>query len=361
MENDKASCPLMDLPLEVRHAIFEFTAVRNVKPKRLLRHWFEKKEAKELIAQKIADDPSAPAPCAVYHNEYDEESDVSEQEDDTDSASEDEGDEDGEDNQNEVENEDDSEDDAEAEDDDMLQNQDEDEVDDMEDEDDEAADGVGLIQAHNTTQLTASGQAQSLLIPAVQAQNQSASTNQQADDDEMGDDDDEDSDDDAQDDGDATGTVAAPPPPPAPAVHVSHKWRHVPNFMRITHCPPPVELLLVSKQLNQEAKDWFYDVAVLRINATGSFAHTSFFEEALRQITEAAFSPMENVRKVEATFAWDTTWLRADETGYAGAVFPALLRQRSDFVYQASSTLQSISRQMLTSCRSSHRLLTSRT
>jgi hypothetical protein len=340
MANNKASCPLMDLPLEVRHAIFDFTAVRDVKPKKLLRYWFEKKEAKELIAQKIADDPSAPAPRAVYHNEYDEESDVSEQEDDTDSASEDEGDEDGEDNENEDEHEDD-----------MLQDQDEDEVDDMEDDDDEVADGVGLIQAQNTTQLTTSGQ----------AQNQSVSTNQQPGEDEMEDDNDEDSDDDAQDDGDATGTVAAPPPPPAPAVHVSHKWRHVPNFMRITHCPPPVELLLASKQLNQEAKDWFYDVAVLRINATGSFAHTSFFEEAFRQITEAAFSPMENVRKVEATFAWDTTWLRADETGYAGAVFPALLRQRSDFVYQASGTLQSVSRQMLTSCRSSHRLLTSRT
>jgi hypothetical protein len=82
--------------------------------------------------------------------------------------------------------------------------------------------------------------------------------------------------------------------------------------MRLTQCPPPVQLLLVSQQLNNEAKNWFYDVATLRIDATGSFAHTSFFEEAFSQMyvslyesyvkhtltccikisTDAAFSPM---------------------------------------------------------------------
>lgn len=102
--------------------------------------------------------------------------------------------------------------------------------------------------------------------------------------------------------------------------------------MRITHCPPPVELLLASKQLNIEAKSWFYDVTVLRIEATGSFAHTSFFEEAFSQITEAAFSPMEDIRRVEITFVWDTTWLRSDQADCAAAIFPALLRQRAIFV-----------------------------
>jgi hypothetical protein len=135
----------------------------------------------------------------------------------------------------------------------------------------------------------------------------------------------------------APATAQQPPPPPAPVVSPARKWRHVPNFMRITHCPPPVELLLASKQLNEEAKNWFYNVAVLKVNATGSFAHTSFFEETFRQITDAAFSPMENVRKVAVLFAWDTTWLRADDTGCAEAIFPALLRQRSDFVYRILS------------------------
>ena len=102
--------------------------------------------------------------------------------------------------------------------------------------------------------------------------------------------------------------------------------------MRITHCPPPVELLLTSKQLNAEAKSWYYDVAVLRIEATGSFAHTSFFEEVFSRITEAAFSPMEDIRKVEVTFVWDTTWLRSGQADCAAAIFPALLRQRAIFV-----------------------------
>lgn len=75
----------------------------------------------------------------------------------------------------------------------------------------------------------------------------------------------------------------------------------------------------------------------LRATVIGSFAHTSFFEEAFSQITDAAFSPMENIRKVESLFVWDTTWLRADQTGCLEAIFPALLRQRSDFVYKILS------------------------
>lgn len=102
--------------------------------------------------------------------------------------------------------------------------------------------------------------------------------------------------------------------------------------MRFSQCPPPVELFLASKELNDEAKNWFYDVAVLRIHATGSFAHTSFFEEAFSQITEAAFSPMEDIRKVEVLFVWDTAWLRSEQAGCAAAIFPALLRQRAMFV-----------------------------
>ncbi len=102
--------------------------------------------------------------------------------------------------------------------------------------------------------------------------------------------------------------------------------------MRITHTPPPLPLLLTSKQLNDEAKNYFYDLAILRIEATASFGHTSFFEEAFRQLTSAAFSPVENIRRVEVVFVWDTTWLRSDQAGCASAVFPALLLQRAAFV-----------------------------
>jgi hypothetical protein len=346
MADDNGACLLMSLPLEVRHTIFEYSAARDVKPKKLLRYWFERKEAKELVAKQAAADPSAPAARVVHNNEYEEDSDVPEPEDDD--GSDGEGEE-----ENESENEDEDEDEDEAENEDEDEDEAEDEIieDADEDEDEETADGEGIVQSHTT----------SLPLPsqppaAAAAQDQSGNAHQQsgeAEDDEDDDQDDQDGDeaiqdgdgdeamaqeneDDAEDVEQANATAAAPPLP-VPVVHTSRKWRYIPNFMRITHCPPPVELLLASKQLNQEAKDWFYDVAVLRINATGSFAHTSFFEEAFSQITEAAFSPMENVRKVEATFAWDTTWLRAEETGCAQAIFPALLRQRSDFVYKASA------------------------
>ncbi|EOA83884.1 uncharacterized protein SETTUDRAFT_92623 [Exserohilum turcica Et28A] len=125
--------------------------------------------------------------------------------------------------------------------------------------------------------------------------------------------------------------------PPTPTVRPHKKWRFIPKFMRLTHHPPPVELLLTCQQLYIEAKNWFYDAAVLRIYPTASFAHTSFFEEALGQISDAAFSPIHNIRRVEAVFVWDSTWIRAEETGVVGAVFPALLQQRASFLYKILS------------------------
>jgi hypothetical protein len=348
MADNKAAAAslLIALPLEVRHNIFTYAATRDIKPKKLLRYWFEKKEIKKLIAQQLAADPNGPIPRVMYHDdddEDDEDSDLSEQGDDENQGDEDEHyDNDDEDND---------------EDEDVDDEGDEDEDDQIHGnseigEDEHAMNDGG--DAQSTSQPVTLSQA-----PPVPSQTQTALQAQTHDDganEEAGEDEatgyvqghvEEDGDEamagqDGADDvlgGDTDGTAAPQPTPPVPApiICAARKWRHIPNFMRVTHCPPPVELLLASKQLNDEAKNWFYDVAILRINATGSFAHTSFFEEAFSQITEAAFSPMENIRKVEVTFVWDTTWLRADDTGCAEAVFPALLRQRSDFVYQILS------------------------
>lgn len=339
MADDKAatSSLLMNLPLEVRHTIFEYGTARNTKPKKLLRYWFEKKEAKELIAQHVAAHPNGPAPHVVQDNEYEEDSDVPEEED--------EEDQDGDDEDNEAEEDQDDDDEDELGDDEIdqdEQNNDSDSnVDDTEDVMEEGEDGP--TQAQDMLQLLPS-QTQAAVQAQPQEDDEEPHLGEDVAEAQNGVDEDgdetlaeEDGGEDADNEGDVEGTAVAPPPPPPAPVHViraARKWRYIPNFMRLTHCPPPVELLLASKQLNEEAKNWFYDVAILRINATGSFAHTSFFEEAFSQITEAAFSPMENIRKVEVTFVWDTTWLRADSTGSAEAIFPALLRQRSDFVNQ---------------------------
>ncbi|KAF1832691.1 hypothetical protein BDW02DRAFT_502384 [Decorospora gaudefroyi] len=280
MANNKATPILMELPLEVRHAIFGYVAARDVQPKRLLRYWFEKKEVKEIIAQAAIDDPDGPVPQILYNNDdYDDDSEVDVEESDEDEdAEEDEEDEDAEEQDSDGE-------------------EDEQEESDLDEEEVEAE----IDTENQDTEIVAE---------------------------EENDGDQEIAHGDSGSDADETST------PPAPLVSAHGKWRHIPKFMRLTHCPPPVELLLTSKQLNIEAKHWFYNVAVLRIEATGSFAHTSFFEEAFSQINDAAYSPMENIRKVEVTFVWDSTWIRADTNDSVQAIFPALLTERARFVHR---------------------------
>jgi hypothetical protein len=341
-----AALSLVTLPLEVRHVIFKHAAARDVKPKKLLRYWFEKQEVKQLIAQELADNPNGLAPLVTHQEDYDEDSDVMDQEDGENEDSEDGGDEEDEDNADE--------DNADHDEDQDEEDEDNSELSEDEDAMEEDGDVQTVLQALSSGQVPPLPSHTQTTAPALAHQDDAGEmddaeehdadehvqdTVDEDGDEAMSDDDNEAAAD--EDDGDmvvgddADGTAAAQPPPvPAPVVCAARKWRYIPNFMRITHCPPPIELLLASQQLNADAKNWFYDVAVLRINATGSFAHTSFFEEAFSQITDAAFSPMENIRKVDVTFVWDTTWLRAEDAGCAEAVFPALLRQRSDFVYQ---------------------------
>ncbi|KAI4633287.1 hypothetical protein J4E80_000652 [Alternaria sp. BMP 0032] len=372
MTNDKAAPAFMDLPLEVRHSIFEHVAARDVKPKKLLRYWFEKKEVKELVAQDAIDNPNGPTPRVVKANDYDDHDDESAV---SDHNSEEDDQEENEDAVEDSENEDEDEDEDGNEDEGAEQEDgnDEDEAEDEsesdldgEDEDDEVEGAVA--GAHDTQSATASvhvpAQATAQVDPDHHSEdgmaaeepgqghagegdsedegdNGEETEDAQLHNDEEAEGDSEGDEDLTDDGGNAAATVVAaqPPPPPTPVFRPHNKWRHIPNFMRITHCPPPVQLLLASRQLNNEAKNWFYDVAVLRIDATGSFAHTSFFEEAshfpaFSQITDAAFSPMENIRKVNITFVWDSAWIRADTTDSIEAIFPALLRQRSNFVFE---------------------------
>ncbi|KAI4668344.1 uncharacterized protein J4E78_002170 [Alternaria triticimaculans] len=346
MTNDKAAPAFMDLPLEVRHSIFEHVAARDVKPKKLLRYWFEKKEVKELVAQDAIDNPNGPTPRVVYANDYDDHDDESAV---SDHNSEEDDQEENEDAAEDSENEDEDEDEDGNEDEgaDQEDVNDEDEAEDEsesdldgEDEDDEVEGAVA--GAHDTQSATASvhvpAQATAQVDPDHHSEDGMAAEEPgqghagEGDSEDEGDNGEEsegahlhnedeaegdsDGDEDLADDGGnaAATVVAAQPPPPAPVFRPHNKWRHIPNFVRITHCPPPVQLLLASRQLNNEAKNWFYD--------------------AFSQITDAAFSPMENIRKVDITFVWDSAWIRADTTDSIEAIFPALLRQRSNFVFE---------------------------
>lgn len=265
------------LPLEVRHIIFRHAAVRDIQAKYVLRCWFEKQDVTQQVAKIAANHSAGPAPRIARHVDvYEVDSDVTDEDENY-----------GDDE--EMEEDDDADDDENEEDDDVDDEENE-EDDGNEDEED---DGYGAEYAN------------------------------------------EDEQEDISHDGGVTNTTTAAVAPvqaPRPVIRPHPKWRHIPNFMRLSQYPPAVNLLLVSKHLKADIMKWFWDVTTLRIEATGSFAHTSFFEEAFSQITDAAFSPMKNVRKVEVTFVWDTTWIRADTTGCVEAIFPALLRQRAEFI-----------------------------
>jgi hypothetical protein len=141
-------------------------------------------------------------------------------------------------------------------------------------------------------------------------------------------DEDEDSDEETDEDGDVVMEEAEPHKLASEPVHPASKWRHVTKFLRISGTPPPLALMMVSKQIHDETKDFFYDVAVLTIDATGSICHTSMFEEALQQIAEASFSPFECIRKIEIKFVWDTQWLRSPACNGFESIFQCLLRER---------------------------------
>ncbi|KAF2637572.1 hypothetical protein P280DRAFT_407278 [Massarina eburnea CBS 473.64] len=133
----------------------------------------------------------------------------------------------------------------------------------------------------------------------------------------------QDQEDDVQDDG-----------PLRPLIYADQKWRHVSKFLRITRTPPPVELFLINKELSVQTKKWFYDAVILKVDATGSFGHEEMYKLALNSLAEAAFSPMEHIKKAEVTFVWDTTWIREQGNSFYGNVFPVLLEQRTQFVLQ---------------------------
>ncbi|USP73511.1 hypothetical protein yc1106_00785 [Curvularia clavata] len=264
MAREEAVASLMSLPLELRHSIFEYLSAREIKPRKLLRYWFENEEVKWRY-------PTEGGVVVLFSD------------DDCDTERESLKDEDHE-----------------------------------EDTDDE--NGRRDEEEQN-----------------IEGNEDEAQGTEDADEDQEGNEDNE---------NEATWNHGNAEDLPSLSPERLHKkWRHIPHFLRLTHCPPPVDLFLACRQLNTEAKNWYYDVAALRINATGSFAHTKFWQEAMFKMINASiaavegsrdgFSPLNNIRKAEVTFVWDSTWIRKDNTGSSQAILPALLRQRGRVVYQA--------------------------
>jgi len=188
--------------------------------------------------------------------------------------------------------------------------------------------------AQLTAQHAASIAANTAATAAVQDDNEE-DANEEGEDEGENEDEDEDEEDEVdmdqeEDDGNgnttnifnATTTTRIAPPPP-----VSRKWRHIPSIFSLTHCPPPMSLLQVCRQLHAEAIAYYYDCVTLRIDVTAGFEHVTFFEEIMDQLADSAFSPTEPIRKFELIFTWDTEWLRASEA--IESIFQAMLYQRA--------------------------------
>ena len=69
MAFDSQPLMLMNISLEVRHQIFKYVAVRDTKPTKLLRFWFEKEEVKEKAAGLVAQNPNAEAPRIIFEGD----------------------------------------------------------------------------------------------------------------------------------------------------------------------------------------------------------------------------------------------------------------------------------------------------
>ncbi|KAJ4359904.1 uncharacterized protein N0V89_000461 [Didymosphaeria variabile] len=385
--------PLLDIPLELRHHIFSHVAAaRDIKPRYTLRYWFEKADIHEQIADHLKNDPDANVTYAAgYNSRYDDDEEeepevqddaaVDDNAENEDDEGQDEDEDDGNQEQNEDGQDEDEQDghdvDAADEDEDNIDNEDED----ISGQQDATADGATAAAniAQDGTTFTDTILTTNLnqrvtedteteynpldhdVQNAINAANIAMAEAADA----------QDGSENAVEDPEAAQAVhdanmadaggnyttvgnglaagadtaagenvvaaTASPEPPEPKIIVvkpNSKWRHVSKFMRLTQCPPLANLFLISKQLNIEAKQWFYDVATLKIDATASFLHFTFFELALNKLAEAPFSPMENIKNAEITFVWDTTWIRSESGGFAGAVFPVFLKDRVDFILE---------------------------
>lgn len=319
---------LMSIPLEMRHMIFDYAATKGPDPNKAIRYWFEKKDVSEQVDKIHRDNPNGPRPVMLFRweDEYElgNESDWEEhsadlgedEEEDPNTDDEELDDDENIDGEEELDEDEEPDDDEELDDEEELEppgEPDDEDVDlDHEDGDDyhQAAAPFSIPYAPVPTAVSN--------LPGNQYGGANLNSHEEEDEEQ----------DDVHDEEDDAERMYIRP---------HRKWVHIPKLIRINRRAPPLELLLVSKHLGKEAVEWFYDMAVLRINATGSFAHTSMFEEALIQISEATFSPMQNIRKVQVRFVWDSEWIRGTE-GVFSEPFEAMLRLRAMHVVSALQT-----------------------
>jgi hypothetical protein len=350
-------CFFMELPIELRHKIYGFASQRPSGPEKVIQCWYEIAEMKEREAR--GDRPDLTPGQYAVAGESEEEGDHEEPTEEDEDEDEDEDDED------------------EAADDGEEHNEDEDEIwihnvetiDNAQIVNSYNAFSAGGFAASTTTggQIFAGahsqGETNQDAIVSIAEMNGNTSENEDAelqmvdevDEEDMGDSEniasDEESDEESDD---GTATVVAEdnnnhgttrPPQPASLrskYHPASKWRHIPQIIQLTHCPPPQSLLLLNWQIHDEVKDFFYNVTKLHIDATASFEHLTYFqEEVFERLRDSIFSPLEQIRYVEVDFVWDSKFI-ANMEGFSPDHWESILQMRAEVIKEVLSRAPSL-------------------
>lgn len=304
MSQDQAPSRLMKLPLEMRHRIYGFASQRS-HPNLILKEYLEKTDP-DVGPPQVASPAPAPVTQASGNEEEDEDSEFEEQ-DPEDEAME----EDGQIDEPETQEEDE----------DVAMTDVEEEE---SDEPDATANNTGAnaaFQAPATTSATMQDVSVNVGEDEDEPEDEDAEENEdeanegeeEADDNE----DEEAEDDSEEEEGEEDhGTAASARQPARRREYTGRntKYRHMLTTIKTRGCPPPIGLLLVNKEIYNEAIEYHYRTSFIEIDVTAAFAHQSFFEETLEKFTSNAFSPMERVRKVKITLTWDSEWLREKAT-----------------------------------------------
>jgi len=111
------------------------------------------------------------------------------------------------------------------------------------------------------------------------------------------------------------------------------KYRHILPIIKINTCPPPMELLLVSHQIKNEAYSGIYNKMMLEIDASKGFRHVEFFLTILETL-KTPFSPLHHIRNAAVTFVWDTQWYQAHSHDPQAEFCNEVLRLRANLVHQ---------------------------
>jgi len=112
------------------------------------------------------------------------------------------------------------------------------------------------------------------------------------------------------------------------------KYRHTVKMYKLDQSPPPVNLLLLSRQIYQEAYNYVYATAGIIFDATMGFPHLTMFEETLDHLILNTLTPLKHFKRVRVDFVWDTEWIQTNKDKLSPDLLMTVLCVRADKIKQ---------------------------